>query len=446
MTRDYVIKVPPLNYLHVLNLNQNVTRLVVGPTNFTCMEHEKLISGPDAMHVVPPDHYVVISDPVMRDESGQAVTDTLGQVKLRLGDQEIRLDHEPFALYPGEKIVGGIQPLRVVAPNSALLVTAVRDFYENISENRVNMLRTSHDSRYRYSGEEWLVFGPTTYIPRIEVRVISIIQAKMIAPGDALKLRAKRDFIALDGTQRKTGEMWLVRAPGAYLCGADEEDLGMVERIVLSPRQALHVHATAPFTDIYGISRHTGQHWLVTNDMTPSHTPDVFEVVVGVVDLVTLTERDYCVIENPIGEDGHHRIGFSEIRIGPCNFFLQPPYEKLTDSGIRQAVVLRSEDALEVMALERFEETADGKTIVRTPGTKWLVYGPRQYWPPKDVQIVRRVPAFLQIEPLNIYLFRPAIPAMICAVIVILLLLHCLSVGPASNAPVSAAARMMSEL
>lgn len=57
------------------------------------------------MHVIPPRHYCIIKNPVVRDETGNAVADEHGQAKLRHGDVEIRLEKEdPFPLYPGESL------------------------------------------------------------------------------------------------------------------------------------------------------------------------------------------------------------------------------------------------------------------------------------------------------------------------------------------------------
>lgn len=56
------------------------------------------------MTMVPPRHYCVILNPVVRDEEGNAQFDTAGQAKLRHADLEIRLTQDPFPLYPGEEI------------------------------------------------------------------------------------------------------------------------------------------------------------------------------------------------------------------------------------------------------------------------------------------------------------------------------------------------------
>ena len=52
-----IIRVKPYYYLHVLDNNTNVTRLVVGPLTFIRQDHEKVILGPEPMIQVPPRQY-----------------------------------------------------------------------------------------------------------------------------------------------------------------------------------------------------------------------------------------------------------------------------------------------------------------------------------------------------------------------------------------------------
>jgi major vault protein len=101
--RTHLISIPPFHYLHVLDNNKNVTRLVIGPKTFRCDEHETVVFGPEKMIVVPPRHYCVIKNPVLRNEDGSVVVDEFGQSKLRHGDTQIRFEQpDPFPLYPGE--------------------------------------------------------------------------------------------------------------------------------------------------------------------------------------------------------------------------------------------------------------------------------------------------------------------------------------------------------
>ena len=76
----------------------------MGPQTFIRQDNEKVILGPEKMIVVPPRHYCVIENPVVRDKDSKPILDVNGQVKLRHADQEIRLAQDPFPLFPGENL------------------------------------------------------------------------------------------------------------------------------------------------------------------------------------------------------------------------------------------------------------------------------------------------------------------------------------------------------
>lgn len=61
--------------------------------------------GPEKMISIPPRHYCVIENPIVKDETGEVQCDKNGQVKLSHGNLDIRLDkdhQDPFPQYPGE--------------------------------------------------------------------------------------------------------------------------------------------------------------------------------------------------------------------------------------------------------------------------------------------------------------------------------------------------------
>lgn len=91
-----VIRLKPQQYIHILDNNSGVTRLEVGPQTITLGEGERLVLTPQPTIVVPPRHYCLIANPVMRDSRGEAIADTYGQVRLRYGDREYRFEQEPF--------------------------------------------------------------------------------------------------------------------------------------------------------------------------------------------------------------------------------------------------------------------------------------------------------------------------------------------------------------
>lgn len=139
----------------MLDTNTNVTRVICGPKTYTKQDHEQLVLGPEPMTVVPPRHYCIVSNPVVVGEDGEPERDQYGQFRLRFGDAEVRtvdVYPEPFPLYPGETLEGGVQPLRIVAPNTCLKLRALRPFHDD---------REDVD---REAGDEWQFRGPGTYV------------------------------------------------------------------------------------------------------------------------------------------------------------------------------------------------------------------------------------------------------------------------------------------
>lgn len=144
----------------------NITRLESGPQNFTKKDNEIITVGRDRpvdYVFMQPFEYCVINDPVMRKASDKSlIYDKHGQVKVKIGDSEIRtsLDYtEPFPLYPGESLVKK-EKMPVIPRNCALKLEALRDFTD--------------DEVKRVAGDEWLEFGPKIYTPRVEVKIVNL--------------------------------------------------------------------------------------------------------------------------------------------------------------------------------------------------------------------------------------------------------------------------------
>jgi major vault protein len=370
MSDATVVRIKPFFYIHVLDNNLNVTRVEVGPQTFTRQDHEKVVFGPESMVMIPPRHYVVISNPIVRSAENNPVLDEFKNVRLRHGDEEIRFEQEPFPLYPGEKLVGKINPLQVVAPNSALRLRATRDFLDGKVK--------------RAAGEEWLHPGPGTYVPRVEVQVVEVIKAIILKPHTALKLRARKACVDAYNNARKAGEEWLVRETGAYLPRVDEEVIEQVNAHVLTDKIALHLRASRTFTYANGRQRKAGEEWLVTVQDAEVYISDVYEELVGTVKLTTLTNRQYCVVLDPYDAKGKQQFGQKEVRKGEASFFLRPG-ERL-EAGIQSVYVLTDEEALLLRAKEEFAE-ADKKHL---PGDRWMIYGPTDYVPPVQVEIIEK--------------------------------------------------------
>lgn len=387
MSDSSVIRIKPYHFIHVLDNNTNVTRVEVGPQTFTRQDHEKVVYGPEPTIMVPPRHYCIVGNPIVKDKDGKPVVDNHGQVKLKHGDEEIRFEQEPFPLYPGEKIIGKVSQVQVVAPNAALRLRAIRDFED---EKKVKHV----------AGDEWLFEGPGTYYPRVEVQVVEITRALVIKANQALKLRARKACVdRVTGVDRKAGEEWLVRKSGAILPGVDEEVVETVNSYILTDKKALHLKASRTFTDVFGKERKAGEEWLVTSADAETHIPDVYEQVVGEVKITTLNNRQYCTVVDPVGANGKPQLGQKQLRKGEASFFLRPG-ESL-EAGIQGVYVLGEEEALLLRAKETY--VSDTSKAVHQPGDRWMIYGPTDYVPPVQVEIVEKRKAIPLDENEGIY-------------------------------------------
>jgi major vault protein len=367
-----VLRIKPNHYIHVLDNNTNVTSVVIGPKTFTRQEHEQVLFGPDPMIMIPPRHYCIISNPIGLDEEGNPIFGANGQVKLRHGDEEIRFAQDPFPLYPGERMTGKPSPLQVVQSDQGLKLRCIRNFVDKEEE--------------RQAGDEWIFRGPATYIPRIEVQVVEVVRSIIIKENQALKLRAKRDCKDVSGNQRIAGEEWLVRESGAYLPEIDEETVGTISAHTLTPNTALHLRAIKSFVDNFKKERAAGDEWLVTLKDTETHLPDVYEQVVSVVKITVLTDRQFCVVLDPVDDKtGKQKLGVRELRVGEVSFFLKPG-ERL-EAGIQEIYVLGEEEALLLRARLAFDDESGEK---RKAGDKWMVSGPCDFIPPIEVEVVER--------------------------------------------------------
>ncbi|KAF4015731.1 hypothetical protein G4228_007092 [Cervus hanglu yarkandensis] len=385
---ESIIRIPPYHYIHVLDQNSNVSRVEVGPKTYIRQDNERILFTPVRMVTIPPRHYCMVANPVARDAQGTVLFDVTGQVRLRHADLEIRLAQDPFPLFPGEVLEKDITPLQVVLPNTALHLKALLDFEDKNGQKVV-------------AGDEWLFEGPGTYIPQKEVEVIEIIQATVIKQNQALRLRARKECLDRDGKERVTGEEWLVRSVGAYLPAVFEEVLDVVDAVILTEKTALHLRALQNFRDVRGVTRRTGEEWLVTVQDTEAHVPDVYEEVMGVVSVTTLGPHNYCVILDPVGPDGKNQLGQKLVFKGEQSFFLQPG-EKL-ERGIQNVYVLSEQQGLLLRALQPLEEGEGKEKVTHQAGDRWLIRGPLEYVPPAKVEVVEERQAIPLDENEGIY-------------------------------------------
>ena len=63
----------------------------------------------------------------------------------------------------------------------------------------------------------------------------------VIKPGHGLKVVATRDFVDSEGTEHRTGQMWMITKIGAYLLGVFEELVERVEPHTITENISLHM-------------------------------------------------------------------------------------------------------------------------------------------------------------------------------------------------------------
>ena len=427
------IRILPYEYIHILDKNKNVTRIEIGPQTYIKLDHEKIETGPTPrkMVVLSPRQYCKVTNPVITNADGTIVQDKFGQTKLKYGESEYRFYDkysEPFPLYPGEELADQPTPLQIIKENTSLRIRAVRDFKCGDKEIQ--------------AGDEWLISGPKTYYPRVEEVIVREEAAPIIGPGQAIKLRATQDMHDCNGVHRKSGEEWLIREAGPYQPGVYELIVEKLSAILLTDTEAIQVSALQNFEDVYKKERKAGESWLITNKMATSHILDVYEKKERTVEVIILKKSQYAVILDPFDEkENKNKLGTKTLRKGECAFFLHPG-EQLKD-GIKEIEVLGEKDALLVKAKEAYVQkrltgalvglpadqikliknirnghvrpvnakehselkeyekvynlqegeklehyTSDKK---RAPGEQWMEYGPLNYLPPVEVEVIRRV-------------------------------------------------------
>jgi len=150
-----------------------------------------------------------------------------------------------------------------------------------------------------------------------------------------------------------------------------------------------------------GVDRKAGDVWLITKEDTEVYIPEVYSVIKDAnVNITTLNNRQYCVILNP-DEDSKPQYGKRKLVKGEISFFLKP-FE--LNERVNDVHVLTADKSLLVQANENFYDEEERKR--RVAGEKWLVYGPKEYWPPLQVTVLQHKEAFIKMEGLNLYLFR----------------------------------------
>ncbi|ORC92993.1 major vault protein [Trypanosoma theileri] len=368
---EILLRLKPYEYAHITNENTNATELIIGPQTRTLGSDEKLSKPVTAFHVVSPGHYCCIENPFVRAEDGEtAVKDNFGQVKVRVGEREMRYGIPAFPLYPEEKLVF-IKPLTVLGVNEALLLRAVRDF-------------TSKEGVQHKEEEKYFFKGPGTYYPRVEEEEVEIRRAMTLTENQALHLRAVESFKDENGILRRSHDRYLRTLRGSYICNPHETLIAVVSPIQLKPDEGLHVRVDTQFIDerphALGVLRRPGELYLVTHEECPLFFLHPYERIKNKVEKLHISKRQFAIVVNT--ESPGRRF------VTDTSFYLKG-YEKLKGDGICNNYLLNSGQAILLKAIEDFKDTDVDPPVDRKGGECWLLHGPRDYIPNAYVMICK---------------------------------------------------------
>jgi len=319
-----MIRIPQYHYIHVMDTNKSITRLEIGPKMFTYQDHEKIVEGPKKMINLPPRNYCIIRNPIVLDENGVPVLNNHGEVKVKFGHLEVRVQEdlgihqfktyrEPFPLYPYEQIEENVKKCTTLKDNEALKLKCLRPF---------------NDERFggvqRFPEDTWLMKGPSTYYPFVDESIVEKVNAVVITNEVVVVLEATRDTDDEEGKPRIAGERWLHTKLGAFIPSVDVTIVDYRSPKVITEKKCIQLRALKTAIDVYGKERKAGEEWLITLETSSTHIVSPQEEFVNDVYITALSSQDYCFVVNPINPDGTHRYGERELRKGECKFFLNP--------------------------------------------------------------------------------------------------------------------------
>ena len=108
----------------------------------------------------------------------------------------------------------------------------------------------------------------------------------------------------------------------------------------------------------------------------------VNEKIISNVSIMTLTSRQYCIIENYVDDEQVNQLGKKILRRGECSFFPHPAEEI---QGPMPVMVLSDDLGLVLQAHEDF----DDNDTARKAGDCWMIRGPCEYVPPVEVKPIK---------------------------------------------------------
>lgn len=240
---DSTLLLTKMEYCHVKDFNTAAVTLVKGPHRGFLESHEEIYGDPPIKKkiVLQDGQYAIVLNP-FREYEAKPQDENAPKGEVLMGDREVRIGPQMFALHPGEELdktrqVGrttsriikragrrrseddeivdddaeyyaddpafnGIRDAYVLKHNKGLLLKALNDFGDDSTDPVTQ----------RNAGDEWIVKGPCYYIPQKYGLVKRMIKA--ISLGD-------REGVYVKDIQR--GKIRLESGPNTIMLTPDEE-------------------------------------------------------------------------------------------------------------------------------------------------------------------------------------------------------------------------------
>eukprot|EP01080_Neovahlkampfia_damariscottae_P003362 gene3362-5909_t len=171
-------------YTHITNNEDGSQYLVEGPKRITLSSSESCPDGKQNKITLRQNQYCSVENPFDKTKSNY-----------HMGEVEIRQGPAVFSLYPLEVLSASVQDVIILNNSTGAVIQATQDFDD------------------KKAGEEWIIKGPTSYIPTVNEILIKIVPAINISQGEAIYVRNTR-----------TSELKMIKGPTSFIPSVNEEE------------------------------------------------------------------------------------------------------------------------------------------------------------------------------------------------------------------------------
>jgi hypothetical protein len=444
------VDLPANQFMHVKETISGNIRCEIGPKNLHMTANEMIARPPQALIDIPPDHFCVVRNPVRKDAFGNVLMGEKDKPKLRYGDKDVRLhSYGSFALYPGEQLVEPVQRMQQVPEGQALQLRALRAFLDKSAHLANPMWRVSGDTwlfmgpaqylphaeaevvglvtpiviapntalevtatndfidsksgKLRSKGDVWLVRQAGPFLAGIDEEVLRFRTGHEVSITEALHLRAESALSDAFGIQRNAGDEYLVttRNKIVYIPELNETVVGSVHPTHVSSTQYCVLEEIVKEED--AIVRHRKvvqgdkKFFLQPNQRLIQKPTPKLNIAAGEALLLKViepfTDQDTVSQHSPVYMSAHLAVVFALV----AYLVTQPSTSMLSSSSIVLAL------GTLLLTISLFIPRSSIQEVERLAGQEYLVHGPLDnYVPSAQVEQLGRKRAVLHIPALGL--------------------------------------------